>query len=162
MKRCQEQFNFTLSSAALERRRTKFMHKFCYIRSENRFSKAGHRQTGSVRQWKRWEDGSREKGKERESGVREKGRAREGTDPPDCTAGHAYTAPVRPTLHQSGAGNEIRGCFALCTSGRQLTRVTQYLLLRIRSLSIAGSPSVDGAAGFWTRDPICCTRFRRY
>jgi len=31
VKRCQEQFNFTLSSAALERRRTKFMHKFCYI-----------------------------------------------------------------------------------------------------------------------------------
>jgi len=27
VKQCQEQFNFTLSSVALERRRTKFMHK---------------------------------------------------------------------------------------------------------------------------------------
>ena len=29
VKHCQEQFNFTLSSVALERRSTKFMHKLC-------------------------------------------------------------------------------------------------------------------------------------
>jgi len=31
VKQCQEQFNFTLPSVALERRRTKFMHKLCCV-----------------------------------------------------------------------------------------------------------------------------------
>jgi len=31
VKQCQEQFNFTLRSVALERRRTKFMHKLCCV-----------------------------------------------------------------------------------------------------------------------------------
>ena len=31
VKQCQEQFNFTLLSVALERRRTKFMHKLCCV-----------------------------------------------------------------------------------------------------------------------------------
>ena len=31
VKQCQEQFSFTLPSVALERRRTKFMHKLCCV-----------------------------------------------------------------------------------------------------------------------------------
>jgi len=31
VKQCQEQFNFTLPGVALERRRTKFMHKLCCV-----------------------------------------------------------------------------------------------------------------------------------
>ena len=31
VKQCQEQFNFTLPSVALEHRRTKFMHKLCCV-----------------------------------------------------------------------------------------------------------------------------------
>jgi len=31
VKQCQEQFDFTLPSVALERRRTKFMHKLCCV-----------------------------------------------------------------------------------------------------------------------------------
>jgi len=31
VKQCQEQFNFTLPSVALERRRAKFTHKLCYV-----------------------------------------------------------------------------------------------------------------------------------
>jgi len=31
VKQCQKQFNFTFPSVALERRRTKFMHKLCCV-----------------------------------------------------------------------------------------------------------------------------------